>query len=103
MAGLARRYKLIFSNPVNSMGVDDWAKLHYHFSLNYPANVSEEIENAKNLEGIVSEETQLKVLSIVDDVNAEIARKESEDENYQSKLMTNDYLGGGESNADEEE
>lgn len=102
-ASMTKRYKLIFSNPINSMGVDDWAKLHYHFTLNYPANVSEEIENAKNLEGIVSEETQLKVLSIVDDVNAEIARKESEDEKYQSKLMTNDYLGGGESNADEEE
>ena len=42
------------------------------FTRNFPANVTEEVENAKNLSGIVSQETQLSVLSIVDNVSEEV-------------------------------
>lgn len=77
-SGMNRRYMLIFSNPLSGMNKDDWVKLNYHFTLNYPANVLEETEIAKNLVGVTSKETQLKVLSIVDNVKDEIHKQEEE-------------------------
>ena len=53
-------------------------KLEYHFTENYPANVADEVETARGLEGMVSKETQLKVLSVVDDVKTEIKKMEEE-------------------------
>ena len=77
-SGMNRRYMLIFSNPVSGMKKDDWMKLHFRFTQNVPANLLDEAQIAAQLSGIVSEETQLSVLSIVDDVKAEIERKEAE-------------------------
>lgn len=77
-SGMNRRYMLIFSNPVSGMKKDDWIKLHYTFTQNYPANVLEESQIAGNLSGITSQETQLKVLSIVDNVKEELGRIEEE-------------------------
>ena len=76
-SGMNRRYRLIFSNPVSGMKKDDWMKLHFRFTQNIPSNVLEEAQIAAQLAG-VSEETQLSVLSIVDDVKAEKERKEAE-------------------------
>lgn len=73
-SGMNRRYMLIFSNPVSGMKKDDWVMLHYVFTQNYPANILEESQIAGNLAGITSQETQLKVLSIVDNVKDEIER-----------------------------
>ena len=80
---LSRRYRLIFSHPTAGAGEyhikpDDWMKLEYHFTENYPANVADEVETARGLEGMVSKETQLKVLSVVDDVKTEIKKMEEE-------------------------
>lgn len=86
ISGLNRRYRIIFSNPANLVPSDDWVKLHFHFTQNYPANITEEIENAKNLEGMVSKETQLKLLSIVEDAQAEIERLKDEDTEYKEKM-----------------
>lgn len=71
-AGLNRRYKLIFSNPVSDMSEQDFIKVDYKFTRNYPANELEESQIADNLSGIVSHETQLKVLSMVDDAKKEM-------------------------------
>lgn len=95
-SGMNRRYKLIFSNPVSGMKKDDWVKIRYQFTLNYPANLLEESQIAGNLAGIVSQETQLKVLSIVDNVQQEIERMEVEEEDPIMKQMF-----GGEEDADE--
>ena len=92
---LARRYALIFSHPLaKNAGVnsDDWKLLDYHFTENYPANVKDEVEIARGLEGQVSKDTQLKVLSIVEDVQAEKdrmeeERKEAEKENIIDRMM----------------
>ena len=78
-SGMNRRYRLIFSNPVAGMKADDWVKLHFRFTPNYPANILEESQIAGNLEGVVSKETQLSVLSIVDNAQKEIERIEAED------------------------
>lgn len=104
-AGMNRRYKLIFSNPVSGMKKDDWVKIHYQFTLNYPANLLEESQIAGNLSGITSQETQLKVLSVVDNVQEEIDRMETEDMNRQDAVMQQMFGGepGDESRVLEEE
>lgn len=89
-SGMNRRYRVIFSHPVaQTKGVhaDDWVKVHTHFYQNFPANISDEAEIAGKLEGIVSQETQLKVLSIVDDVQAEIERIQKQQEEARKKAM----------------
>lgn len=92
-SGMNRRYMLIFSNPVSGMKKDDWVKLHYHFTPNFPANVLEESQIAGNLEGIVSRETQLGVLSIVDNVQGEMDRLEGEQDKTRSDAVMNSLFG----------
>ena len=100
-SGMNRRYMLIFSNPVSGMKKDDWIKLHYTFTQNYPANVLEESQIAGNLSGITSQKTQLKVLSVVDNVNKEVERiaKEKDTRGYETDypigrtVSGNDILG----------
>lgn len=77
-AGFNERYRLIFSNPVNSMGENDWLDIDYVFTQNFPANLLEESQIAQNLTGVISKETQMKVLSIVDDPKAEIQKLSEE-------------------------
>ncbi len=50
--------------------------MRYHFTQNVPANILEKAQIANQLENVVSQETQLKVLSIVDNVQDEIKRIE---------------------------
>ena len=75
VSAMNRRYRLIFSHPLAQLsGVkeDDWQKVTYQFTQNYPANLKEEAEIAKTLDGVTSKATQLQVLSLVDDPDAEI-------------------------------
>lgn len=98
-SGMNRRYRLIFSNPVSGMKKDDWVKIHPHFTPNFPANVQEESEIARNLDGIVSQETQLGVLSIVDNVQDEIKKLDSEQEKIKADPVITQMFntsGGGE-------
>lgn len=90
-SGMNRRYKLIFSNPVSGMKEDDWTLLTYKFTRNFPANELEESQIAGNLSGITSHETQLKVLSIIDDVQAEMdkIKEEQDEESYNTDYPTN--------------
>ena len=77
-SGMNRRYRLIFSNPVSGMKKDSWVKVRPKFTQNFPANILEESQIAGNLEGIVSQETQLSVLSVVDNVQGEIEKIKAE-------------------------
>lgn len=86
-SGMNRRYKLIFSNPGNAMGKADWVKLHYKFTPNVPANLLEESQIAQNLSGVVSQETQLGVLSVVDNPKTEIERIDKEEEKPRDVVM----------------
>lgn len=86
-SGMNRRYRLIFSNPVSGMKKDDWLKLHYKFTPNIPANLLEETEIAKNMEGITSHETQLNVLSIVDNVKNEMDKIEAEGQAAEESIV----------------
>lgn len=90
ISGMNRRYKLIFSNPISGMKKDDWVKLKYIFTQNIPANLLEESQIAGNLAGIVSQQTQLSVLSCVDDVQQEIEQiRQDEEEGLTEGFPTN--------------
>lgn len=78
-AGMNRRYKLLFSHPLSKVKSNAWVGLNYKFTFNAPANLTDEAQVAGAVEGIVSKETQLKVLSIVDDVQKEIAKLQEEE------------------------
>ena len=92
-SGMNRRYRLIFSNPASGMKKDDWVKVHPHFTPNFPANVLEESQVAGNLEGIVSRETQLNVLSIVDNAADEIKKIESGQQSSENDVVMKRMFG----------
>lgn len=71
---LKKRYKIFCSLPTNVSDPDAYRDLDIVFTRNLPANTSEEIAAAKELAGIVSQETQLSRLSFVKDVKAEADR-----------------------------
>lgn len=75
---MQERYRVMCSAPNWKGSQDDWMNLSFEFSQNYPANLLEEAQIASLLSGIVSEQTQLKILSIVDDVKEEMKLKEEE-------------------------
>jgi SPP1 family phage portal protein len=77
-SGMNRRYKLLFSHPASKVPKDAWVGLHYVYTPNFPANLLEEAQIAAQLEGVVSDETKLKVLSIVENVQEELDRIEEE-------------------------
>lgn len=99
---LNRRYKLIFSNPVNSMAADDWMKLNFIFTPNYPVDYSEDAAVVEKLKGTVSDETLLSKLRIVDNVDEELERlaKQQDSTAYATDYPTNRVSGEG---SDDEE
>ena len=78
IGAMNRRYRLICSNPVTEAKADDWLFVDYQFTQNIPANQLEEAQIAAQLSGVVSKETQLKSLSIVDDAKDEIKKIDAE-------------------------
>lgn len=101
-SGMNRRYKLLFSHPASRVPKDAWVQLKYKFTPNIPANMLEEAQIAAQMEGIVSQETQLKVLSIVDNVQEEIERMEKEAQPPESTIVDEEMfqVGGFSSVAD---
>ena len=72
------------------MKKDDWVKLTYQFTQNIPSNLLEESQIAGNLAGIVSQQTQLSILSCVDNVQQEIEQiKQDEEEGITDGFPTN--------------
>ena len=77
-SGMNRRYKILFGHPASKVPADSWVQLHYQFTPNIPANLLEEAQIAAQMEGITSHETQLRVLSVVDNVKDELEKIEEE-------------------------
>lgn len=90
VAGFEKRYRLVFSSPVCPVAEDEWTKLEYTFTPNMPNNVLEEAQTAAQLAGIVSRETQLKLVSVVDDVDMELQkiREDSDPLTYATDFPT---------------
>jgi SPP1 family phage portal protein len=70
--GMYNRYKMLFGHPASKVPADAWKQLRFTFTPNIPQNVLEEAQIAAQLEGITSHETQLKMLSVVDDPQIEL-------------------------------
>lgn len=77
-SGMSRRYRLISNYPTSKIGENEWVNIQYKFTRNVPANLAEEADIAQTLSGIVSEETQVSVLSIVQNAKEEVQRKNDE-------------------------
>lgn len=78
--GFNRRYDLISQLPNSKIRPDDLVGIEYKFTRNIPANVRDEAETARSLQGIVSDETILENLSIVGDVKKELERIKDEEQ-----------------------
>jgi phage portal protein, SPP1 family len=87
-SSLRRRYRLFCSLPTNTPSKDAYKDIEYTFTRNIPKNLLEESQVAQNLEGIVSQETQLSVLSIVSDVAKEIERIEDAEKDAQNDAVS---------------
>lgn len=101
-SGMNRRYKLLFGHPSSKVQKDAWVQLHYTFTPNFPANLLEEVQIAAQMEGITSHETQLKVISAVDDVQAELDKIEEENAPVESTIVDQTMFGntGADQNTD---
>ena len=95
-SGMNRRYKLLFSHPSLASKVkrDDWVQVKPVFTPNIPANLLEEAQIAKEMEGITSRETQLKVISAVDNVKEELEKIEEENKVPERTVVDNLTFGG---------
>jgi len=100
---LRKRYKIFCSLSTNTKEKDAWKDISITTSRNIPKNQLEEAQVASELSGVVSKETQLKVLSVVDDIRMEIERikTEQDKEGYDTDYPTsrtldvdNELLGG---------
>lgn len=98
---LRKRYKIFCSLGTNVSNPDAYQDLSFTMTRNVPKNISDEANTAARLEGIISKETQLKTLSIVDDVKAEIDKMKEEEEEKTDKVLNaamfrkeNDKTGG---------
>lgn len=94
---IRKRYKLFCCIAANGCPADAWQDIEITFTPNLPKNVKNEAETAAALEGIVSQETQLSVLSIVEDASEEIAKieKEAEKARKAAEATSNMVLGFG--------
>jgi SPP1 family phage portal protein len=102
-SGMNRRYKLLFSHPASKVPKDAWVQLHYKFTPNFPANLLEEAQVAAQMEGIVSHETQLKSLSIVDNVQEELDKIEEENKAPEQTIVEQMMFATTEENSATEE
>jgi SPP1 family phage portal protein len=92
-SGMNRRYRLLFSHPASKVPKDSWLQLEYQFTANLPANLLEEAQIAAQMEGIVSHETQLKVISVVDNVEDELKKIEEENKVAEESIVDQMMFG----------
>lgn len=94
---LKKRYKLFCCIPANIANKNAWEDIEFKFSENLPKNIKNEAETAKSLEGVTSKETQLSVLSIVDDVSEELKKikKEEDEARKEAEKISSGILGFG--------
>lgn len=84
---LSKRFKLFCALPNNGLDKNAYIDIEYKTSRNVPKNQAEEAQTAKVLEGVVSKETQLKVLSIIDNPADEIEKMEEEQKKSQEQML----------------
>lgn len=92
---LRKLYKIAFGveTILDTTKTEAWQDLKFQFTRNLPVNLADEASTAKDLVGLVSQETLLSTLSFVDDAKAEVDRmKEEHQEQAVSYLKATDSL-----------
>ena len=86
---LRKFYQIIFKVLLSDQ--DEWKNLKFKFTRNLPANIADEVNNAKNAQGMLSQETQLSLMGdiIPDNPQAEIKRINQEKENNIKMALQN--------------
>lgn len=86
---LRKLYQIIFKVLLSDQ--DEWKNLKFKFTRNLPANIADEVNNAKNAQGMLSQETQLSLMGdiIPDNPQAEIKRINQEKENNIKMALKN--------------
>ena len=83
-------FKVIFSmNTVFPDGQEVWKDLNFKFTQNTPINMADEADVASKLTGVVSQQTQLGALSIVDDPKTEMSRMQQEEADRVKNALKN--------------
>lgn len=90
---LRKRYKIFCSLTTNVPNKDAWRDIEIKTTRNLPKNILEEAQTASQLEGTVSKETQLSVLSIIPDVKAEMDKIEEEQNKAQETAVDRRMFG----------
>ncbi len=90
---LRKRYKIFCSLSTNVPDPDAWRQVDIKTTRNLPKNITEEVTVASQLEGLVSKETQLSVLSIVPNIAEEMERMEKEKSSIEKDIVTNRMFG----------
>lgn len=79
-ASIRQRLRLLANYPNQPFSGDDWQAVEIRMTRNMPEDLASEAQLASALSGVVSEETQLSLLSVVDDPKAEMERKREDRE-----------------------
>lgn len=87
LKSMRKRYKLFCTLATNIADKEAWRDIEFTTTRNIPKNILEEAQTAAQLEGIVSKETQLKVLSIVENAKEEIELMEKEQKKQQEETV----------------
>lgn len=83
---IRKRLKLFCTLSTNTTNPDAYEDVEITFTRNVPKNLLEEAQTAAQLSGIVSHETQLKGLSIVDNAKSELEKIKDEDSELSSVI-----------------
>lgn len=95
LKSMSKRYKLFCTLSTNVPNKDAWKDIKYTTTRNIPKNILEESQVAQNLDGVVSKETQLGVLSIVPDATEEIKKMENEKNKTDDDAVMKRMFGAG--------
>lgn len=71
---LRQLYRVLFSVKTIIVDTEAWQRLSFQFTRNMPANLLDEAQTAQELMGVVSHETAMKPLSVVDDPKQEMEK-----------------------------
>lgn len=84
---LRKRYKIFCSLATNVSNKDAWKEIEIKTFRNLPKNLTEEAQVVSQLNGIISKETQLSLISAIPDVRAELERIEREENETMQDLV----------------
>jgi len=94
--GIMARYRIVGRMwSIKNKDTAGIEKLEIAFTPNLPANVTELIDNVVKLDGVVSDETRLAMLPVVEDVGAELERIKQEKEEAMKEFQMQPVLQQG--------